>query len=71
MDNLRKEQVNTFIANANKSSQAPLINYDVFSGKRVRPGDELNITLKGTGGWCLFFAVIGALAFIAHISLGG
>jgi len=45
MDDLRKEQVNTFIANAENSSQAPLIHYDAFSGKRVRPGDEFNLTL--------------------------
>jgi len=45
MDDLRKEQVNTFIKNAENSSQAPLIHYDAFSGKRVRQGDEFNLTL--------------------------
>ena len=45
MDDLREEQVNTFIANAGKSSQVPLIHYDVFSGKRYHPGDEFNLTL--------------------------
>jgi len=45
MDNLRKEQVNTFIKNAGKSRQAPLIHYNAFSGKRYHPGDEFNLTL--------------------------
>jgi len=59
MDDLRKEQVNTFIANAGKSRQVPRINYDAFSGKRVRPGDEHTLT-KEDVPW-----IIGSLIIIS------
>lgn len=65
MDDLRKEQVNTFIKNAGKSSQVPLIHYDAFSGK---PKGELDITWED-----VFYIVASALAigFITYLVLEG
>jgi len=59
MDDLRKEQLNTFIENAGKSNEPVL--YNAFTGKPVRQGDELNINVVSVVNWgvgiisfCLF-----------------
>ena len=64
MDNLRKEQVNTFIKNAGKSRQTPLIHHDAFSGKRVRPGDEFNLTLLDVIKYGKRAALVGLICLL-------
>ena len=59
MDNLRKEQVNTFIKNAGKSRQTPLIHYDAFSGK---PKGELDLT------WEDVFYIVASMMIIGFIT---
>ena len=64
MDKLTK----TFIKNAGKATQKKEIWFDAYTGKRVKSGDELDITFSEV---CLVIAIISALGFITHIALGG
>jgi len=47
--------------NAGKSSRVPLIHYEAISGKRVRPGDTLNVSRQYA---FLFIAGIAGIVFI-------
>ncbi len=57
-----------FIENAGKATQESEVWFDAYTGKRVKSGDELDITFSEV---CLVIAIIAALGFITHIALGG
>ena len=56
-----------FIENINKSAGKPIVFIDAFTGKRVRPGDELNITMED-----VYYIVASTLAigFITYLVVG-
>lgn len=60
----------TFINNAGKSNQKPVIEYSAHTGKRVRVGDELNITLRDiTKGVQAVLIIIGVIGFCYMVRL--
>jgi len=58
-------EYNEYMKNAGKSSQVPLVHYDAISGKRVRPGDALNVSRQYA---FLFIAGIAGIVFIYSIT---
>ena len=58
----------SFIKNAGKSTEKPVIEYNAFTSKPERPGDRFNIS------WGDFFFVVGissACAFILYLNFEG
>ena len=61
------KSTSNFIENINKSSGKPIEYIDAFTGKRVHPGDELNITMED-----VYYIVASTLAigFITYLVVG-
>lgn len=63
----QRKQYDDYMKNAKKHKRVRSIDYDAHTGKRVRPGDELNVTFEDC---CYIVACALVLGFIVYLSLG-
>ena len=63
----QRKKYDDYMKNAKKSKRVQSIHYDAHTGKRVRPGDELNITMED-----VYYIVASTLAigFITYLVVG-